>query len=97
MDEVLIVVTHILAFEGEKPYILKEEEIREEINEEKIRFFHSGFQSKTGTLSRILKEEAGKNIRVIFHEVPREIVPDIMEHIIKETGFEKTIFSSRRN
>jgi len=97
----ILIITNLNALDGMVSYIQKEATIKESISKEdfhdfRIRFFHGMFQSKSGTLNRILREEKHKEIHVMFQRgVSTKKALKLMDRISEVSEVENIIFSSR--
>ncbi len=87
--EFWLMITDFDTTEENVSFVVKESRIKTVHENHRIRFFHQRFQSKNGTLSRILKEEKDKEILIVFHKnVPRKKISKIIDHI-KEVNKDK--------
>jgi hypothetical protein len=95
-EEILLLVTFLPPFEENLSFVLKENFIKNRIESDlRVRFFHSFFQSKYGTLNRILREERDCNISIIFQKnVPSKKVSKIMDYVVQITKTENISFST---
>ncbi len=95
-DKFLLLVTNLNALDGAVSYIEKETLLKKDFKDYRVRFFHGLFQSKSGTLNRILKEEKHNEMNVVFQRnVPIKKVMKLMDRINEISEVENIIYSTR--
>ncbi|MFA6999590.1 MAG: hypothetical protein WC241_00565 [Candidatus Paceibacterota bacterium] len=96
-NELVLMVTNFDCVAEDGSYLAKENDLKEKLNGDRVRFFHQKFQSKFLTLARILKQEREGNekIHVVFQkEVPIKKATKIIKQITEKLDEEQLIFSS---